>query len=157
MLKDRSDFIFWYHFTDRRSELSFVVDFDPNKTFGAVLFYEINELVDLRSRKIFPLLESESFDRALLRQDIIEHFEARADGVGAEIFELQTKTQIGLVVSETVHRIVKRHTWDRTDVDAAEFLPQELRHFLVHIHDVVLIDETHLHIDLRKFGLTIGP
>ncbi len=72
--------------------------------------------------------------------------------------KLHTKTDIRLIGTIAVHRLLPSHPRDRKFNIKAQYLFKELcQKPFIHLDHVVHIHEGQFHIDLGKFSLTVSP
>ena len=71
--------------------------------------------------------------------------------------QLHLETDIRLVAAVIVHRLIPGNTRDGTlDIKTVNRLEQARHHTLEHVQHILLLDETHLAVNLRKLRLTVG-
>ena len=73
-----------------------------------------------------------------------------------DIDQLQRDAQVRLVGTEALHGFGIRHGREVAQLDIQHFLVETTDHGLGHAHDVLLVDEAGLEVDLGEFRLTIG-
>lgn len=78
-------------------------------------------------------------------------------GQVGQVGELHAEAQVGFVRTVLLHRLDPRHAAQRLgELDAQYVLEHVLGPALEDLEDVLLLDERHLAVDLREFGLTVG-
>ena len=71
--------------------------------------------------------------------------------------ELHAKSNIGLVVTVTLHSLIVTHSRKRLRIDTVNSLEQMGCEPLESVQYIFLSNERHLAIDLCKFGLSVSP
>ena len=142
---------------DRRLECAALAHLDPHQSLGAELFGTIGELVELVathgcSFRIGRGIHTNSLDRSRGGKRL----EFGSGEHPGEFRQLHGKAHVGLVGSETIHCVVPGDSFDwwwrhaRRSVSGRQ---NGLRYCRQH---VVLVDETHLCVELCEFVLSIG-
>ena len=128
------------------------------KTLGAVGFYKIGELVDLLAGELFgSALGIDATHRAAAGNGAGEYRKAGIFEDLGKIVQLEVKAGIGLIDAVVIHGVLILDAAERRfEILAEDFLEDALHKALVHRHDVLLINEGHLHVDLGEFRLTVG-
>ena len=142
---------------DRRVDRAVLTKGNPGQTLGAKRLGDGLELVDLRAGPAAGALGVDALDdRALLVGGAGEHLELGVLEHVGDVDEVHAVARVGLVDAVGVHRVPVRDAAQRRrqlDAHAAE---RVLEHVLERAHDVVLVDEAHLDVDLRELGLAVG-
>ena len=116
------------------------------------------ELVQLlaRERRAAGRADALGCARAVPRVSWKSRNSARCSSVG-QVLELQAEAQVGLVGAVALHRLgVGEPRERRLELDAEHLAPERRDHPLADAEDVLLVDEGHLHVDLRELGLAVG-
>ena len=128
------------------------------QALGTVGLDEIGQLIDLLAGELFgSALGIDAADRAAAGNGAGENGKFGILQDLGKIVQLEVKAGIGLINTVVIHGVLV--------LDAAEggfevlpqyFLEDALHEAFVHGHDVLLINEGHLHINLGKFRLAVG-
>ena len=86
----------------------------------------------------------------------LENAERRIGEVLGALDEFETEPEIGLIRTETAHRVGIRHPRDRPRQVIADQCPQRGQDLFGDRHHIVGVDEAHLHIELGELRLTVG-
>ncbi|EKE17900.1 MAG: hypothetical protein ACD_10C00221G0001, partial [uncultured bacterium] len=155
--------IFMHVLDDRRLQAGFVelgnvIDFDISQAAGAVDADELGVLVDFAPCHAGAAWDAQGRNPAIFAVgDAGEDLESDVlDGIG-HFSQLKRDAEVGLVRSETAHRLAVRHAWERVgQVDVDRILEDVADQFFDQAGDVVLGHEGGFDIDLGEFGLTVG-
>ena len=87
----------------------------------------------------------------------VEYWEAMTLHDVHEFNELHLETCIRFVAAIVFHCIVPCHTWELTlELNATDCLEQMLCHTLEERNHILLLNKTHLAVNLCKLGLAVG-
>ena len=116
-------------------------------------FHEVGELVELLAGVVGTSRHADTADIGSLVED--------GEGAGLQhvhqFHELHAEAQVGLVAAETPHGLVPCHLLQLLrQVDVEDLLEEIAAHILEDANDILLVNETHLAVDLRELGLAVG-
>ena len=101
-------------------------------------------------------LDIDAAHAATIFQRILEDRKARIRYKVRKIAQLQPKARIRFVRAVARHGLIVRKPRQRQRyLHTQRFLKQPLQEALVDLHDILLLDEGHLKVDLRKVRLAI--
>ena len=141
---------------DGRLDVAVRFDADPDESLGTDLlaFDELREGVDLFAGVAGAARRGEAGD--VLR--VVENREAVTLGQVRQVGELHAEAQVGFVRAVFLHRFDPGHAAQRLrKFDAHHFAEHVLGPALEDFEHVLLLDERHFAVDLREFGLAVGP
>ena len=142
---------------DRAVDGAVLAECDPSKTLGTERSGDACELVDLGARPGTCALGVDGLDNgALLVRSARKHLELGVLEHVGKVNEVHTKTGIGLVGTVGVHSVPVLDAAERRRQLNAHATERVDEHFLERAHDVVLVNEGHLDIDLGELGLAVG-
>ena len=142
---------------DRRFPFA-ALHLDVSQTLGAKTLGGFGHGLHLSLRHTGVAFGIERLDHAAITNDATEHLELAAAEIFREIHDLHSETRIGLINSPTVHHFLIRNAREwRGHIVIERHFPNALKQALDQRVNVFPINERHLDIHLREFGLTIRP
>ena len=143
---------------DRRPERSLVLDRDPHEPGGAAALRVLDELVQLLAREGRGTLGGdEALDRAAVGRDLRERREPRALEELGELRKLHPVPEVGLIRAVAFEHLVVGHaTEGRAHVGPLRLPDDPSVERFDHRHDVLLLGERHLDVELRELEPAVG-
>ena len=136
---------------DRALQLAVFGELHIGQALRATLTSPLLPCIELSARCRGTTLEQDGTD---IRR--LEHAERRVLEIVGQLDELVAESQIRLVGTVLVHRILPRDARQRKlDVITAG-LPNRLDDLLGHRDDILLVDIAHFHIELRELRLAVS-
>ena len=147
---------FCHKFGERRFAGAVFCDRDVSKTFCAISLCKLNEFVDLLTRHAALAFCVDTTNTSAVLKRTCEHTKSAAFYDITDIMKFHTETHIRLVGTKTIHSFLPGNSLDRKFyIDIQDFFEQECKESLIYVDDIINIYERKLHIDLRKFRLTV--
>jgi len=133
--------------------IGLILDIDQSLGTHLRTLHEIGQFVELLATIVGTARHADTADIGCLVED--RELALAFEGI-LKFDELHAKPQVGLVGAKPSHGLVPCHALQLGQLHATDFLEQMAGHRLEEIEHVVLIDEAHLAVDLRKLGLAVG-
>ena len=149
-------FLFGEEFDDRALQFVFL-DGNPRHALCAVLFYIFYQGIQFSAGKfIYPALYVDAADRAAVFHDGGKHFKVCIGHKVADFAQFQAKACIGLVRTETVHRLFIRQPAERHgQIQPPGFVENALYQLFVYAHHIIRGDKGHFKVHLGEFRLAV--
>ena len=141
-------------FVNARFHCAICLNASINHAFCANLrtFHKVSECIEL-----FASVRSSTFSADTT--DIfssIEHREAMTFQHIHQFHEAHFETSIRFVRTIIFHSIVPCHAWESIEFDTFDSAEEVTAHAFKHLDNILLLNETHFAVDLRKLRLTVG-
>ena len=148
--------VFRHEFCKRGFASAVLLNRNIRQAFGAVAFGKLHKLVDFLAGHAALSLRVDSAHRTACFQCVSENRKLRITNHIGYVFQLHSETEIRLVRTEPVHRLLPGHSLDRKGhLNAEKFMEQVCQQTLVDVNDILNVHKRKLHVDLRKFRLTV--
>lgn len=141
----------------KRAFNSFIGDIHPRKAFGAISLDYFPQRVDLFSGKpASQALGVNAPHAAAVRHSRSKDAKPAARNSSGNILDRKPKAQIRFIGTVLIHRLPPCHTLDRRrNIIIHNFFKDTPKQPFPDRHNIVLLNEGHLQINLRKFRLTV--
>ena len=148
--------VFCHEFCERRFYSSVFMNGDISQTLCTIVFCKLNQFVNFLSRHTALSLGIDTTDSSTRFQCILKYSKFTSADNLRYILQFHTKTQIWFVRAKTIHRILPGHPLDRQFHIHIQYLFEQVRQqTFIYINHIVHIYKRQLHINLRKFRLTV--
>src|SRR5690606_37585465 len=132
-------------------------DLDEGEALGAEGLGRVFQRLEFALGDVGEALGVDRLDRATTLHRAGEDLKGGLAEGFRGVDQFQSKTQVGLVDAEAVHRFVERHARDGAgQLVVGRFLPNLAHHAFEQRINVLAIDKGGLDVDLGKFHLAVG-
>ncbi|CAB4345593.1 unannotated protein [freshwater metagenome] len=134
-----------------------VSDNNRSNGLGTVYLDDLVEAVELGTRHL-ALTGVQRSNGSAAAQHRFKDFELRTAQLFADVLDLEAEAKVRAIASVPEHRLVVADPWPWrcSDLESG-CLEDGSDRFFAYLNYLILVDESHLDVELRKFGLTVGP
>ena len=152
---DLSQYFWRVELVDAALHSTVSIVLDEDETLGANLWSlnEVCEFIELLATIVCTTRNTNTTDIFSLVKD--REFTLASKSI-LQFHEFHSETQVWFITTKSTHSLVPSHLFQLWQFHATDFLEQVASHFLKQIDDVVLINKTHLAVNLSELWLTVS-